>query len=458
MTIYKKRNFLNIQQSFFATIYRKEKGANGRRSIYLFGAKVFSYKKKYHLNYTKVLKRIKKENKTVRVVFLISENQKWHYQELYDHFSADERFEPIILVSLLTSVHNGFDHTRNNLKENYEFFKARGMNVEYCYVNGQYQSLTDFSPDIVFYEQPWELPDEYMPYNVSKYALTFYEGYFYSGLFDSDVDQFTTPFYKSLYKFFLPNEATVISLNKKDKCFKRINVNIGYSKLDKYLDKFIPTNKVWKTENAFKIIYAPHHSFGTEHQNLATFQKNGKYILSLAKKHPETTWIFKPHPRFRYALLENKIMTEQEIEEYYNEWQNIGNVYTQGDYIDIFRSSDLLITDCCSFLAEYLFTEKPVIRLCNEHSDPLTKLGEDITSGYYHIYENNDIESTLEKLISHNDEKLNHRKALIEKYIDKNEKTASKIHQYISKIIFPEKKIKIRKINSKIKLLRGKNK
>jgi len=49
-------------------------------------------------------------------------------------------------------------------------------------------------------------------------------------------------------------------------------------------------------------------------------------------------------------------MTLNEVESYYAEWHNLSNgfVYDEGDYFNIFKSSDALITDCGSFLAEYL--------------------------------------------------------------------------------------------------------
>ena len=62
-------------------------------------------------------------------------------------------------------------------------------------------------------------------------------------------------------------------------------------------------------------------------------------ILDWAKKHSDTvTWIFKPHPAFRYELIKNAIMTEQEVDEYYNGWSSVGNIYTQGDYFNIFKN------------------------------------------------------------------------------------------------------------------------
>ena len=72
--------------------------------------------------YQKTLKKIRNKKGKIKVGFIVSENCKWTYQSLYDLFQKSEKFEPIILITLLTSVHNGVDKTRYNSKENYDFF------------------------------------------------------------------------------------------------------------------------------------------------------------------------------------------------------------------------------------------------------------------------------------------------------------------------------------------------
>ena len=110
----------------------------------------------------------------------------------------------------------------------------------------------------------------------------------------------------------------------------------------------------------------------------ATFKENGKFILELAKKYDETTWLFKPHPRFKFALLINNVMTEDDINKYYNEWLKIGRIYDKGNYFDIFKTSDLLITDSISFRAEYLPTLKPIICPTKHGSCKMNLLGKKI--------------------------------------------------------------------------------
>lgn len=81
--------------------------------------------------------------------------------------------------------------------------------------------------------------------------------------------------------------------------------------------------KYWREPDKFKIIYAPHHSF-TDGMHFATFLENGKFILELAKKYKnKTTWLFKPHPKLEYALIKENLMTEDEVRQYYKEWEKL---------------------------------------------------------------------------------------------------------------------------------------
>ena len=208
-------------------------------------------------NYKNKLKELKNK-KPVKVIFLVRENQKWQYQTLYQLLEEDKNFEPLVLVSLLYLVHKGKDKTRNNLEENYNFFKERNINVDYAYKNGEYINLKEFKPDIVFYDQPWDLPKIHNIPEVSNYALTCYAPYGCE-ILDCKSD-YTQDFHKLLFKFFVGNNDCL----ERYESYKKHNSNncivTGYPKLDAYFEPVRQKN-IWKDENKFKIIYAPHHSF-----------------------------------------------------------------------------------------------------------------------------------------------------------------------------------------------------
>lgn len=391
--------------------------------------------KKYQ---NKTLKRIQEKVKTkkLKVVFLSSEIQKWNANSLYWTMAKSDLFEPLVLIYPLFRVHDGFCKGSPTLEDQYNFYANQGINVEYLYENNNYLKLEDFKPDIVFYQQHWDLPAIYAPEYVAKFALTCYFTYGME-ILESRHD-YLKDFHKLLYKFFVDNDYNIQRYESYKKGNSKNCVAIGHPKLDEYL-KPVSSNadKYWKSPDKFRIIYAPHHSVEAKSiLRFATFKKNGKFIQELAEKHPETTWIFKPHPRFPVALEKDNVMTKSEIDEYYDKWAQIGNIYDKGDYFDIFKSSDLLITDCCAFLVEYLPSGKPTIRMVNPDSIKLNKYGESIVEHCYQTYDNQDLEKMFDMLVREkNDYKAEKRHDFSQNLLNYNKSCATKICEYLESFI-----------------------
>lgn len=384
-------------------------------------------------NFKKKLKEIKNypKDRKIKVLFLIRENSKWTYESVYREMEKTDKFEPIVAVSLLPDVMKGKDKTRNDLDISYDFFKTRGYNVVKAVENGKYMDLKNFNPDIVFYDQPG-IPTIHHPFRVSFFALTMYCDYGFE--FFYNPENYKSNFHALLYKFFVDNKKNIERYMQYNKKANNNCIALGYPKLDIYfLKQMQEDSRFWKEENKFKIIYAPHHSLDDDGLKLATFKTNGEFILSLAKKNQETTtWVFKPHPRFKYALLKNKVMSEQQIENYFKEWENIAKIYDKGAYFDIFKSSDLLITDCCSFLGEYLPSKKPIIQLVNSDHSEFNPLGKEITSQNYKAYSCEELSKYFQTLVCEKDDYLKEdRLELIKSVIDYNKPSATKICEYL---------------------------
>lgn len=382
-------------------------------------------------NYNKKINQLINIKRPIRVVFISLENQKWGYQDLYEILDKDPKFEPMVLVCLHKDIYIEKRKVQPNTEETYNFYKNLGLKVDYLYKNGNYLDLKKFKPDIVFYEQPWGLCKQYRPNNVSKYALTMYSPYSIPML--DNTGNYNEHFHFYLYKLFADSQITVDRFTAYNKEYSKNCYIVNYAKLDNYLNQNkIDIEKYWKEPRKKKIIYAPHHSFSEKSLKMGTFAKNGKTILDLAKNHPDTTWIFKPHPDFKRSVIEEGILTKAEAEEYFKEWEKIGKIYLKGNYFDIFKTSDMLITDCCSFLGEYLPTEKPVIRLTRSDSKPLNKLGERVVDGYYQAATVDELCFWFEKLLnSNNDAKLQIRKNTIPQLLNKKVKGSTRIYNFI---------------------------
>lgn len=132
--------------------------------------------------------------------------------------------------------------------------------------------------------------------------------------------------------------------------------------------KNIPVNKLWKNPGGKKIIWAPHHSV-REVPHTATFEQNYRFFLEYARAHSkETSWVVKPHPLLAISAVKAGIFqSAEEWNKYLREWEILPNaVVINGQYGDIFKTSDCMILDSVSFKAEYLYVHKPLLYLTSD--------------------------------------------------------------------------------------------
>lgn len=353
------------------------------------------------INYFKKLKSLKNKEK-IKVAFVCEENQKWGYTKLYKLFLSNSRFEvlPVILYPIITSSRVEFTQ-----KANFEFFKNEGIEAldGYDYKNDEIIPLESFQPDLVFYQQPWYLNNLNHPQHVSEFALTLMSPYGFTTLGEKNWgSDLVKAVYSSLWMFF---SETKYHLNFYKKAanmrFKDNLYPSGSVKLDAYFsfDKTEVSN-LWKGEGK-RIIYAPHHSIFNNGLKMSTFHKNFKFFLDFAKTHPSLSFIFKPHPALKNACVQFGLMSEVKYNNYLDEWRNLPNsdVYEGGRYFELFKTSDVLVTDASSFPAEYFPTRKPIIFLERKDKAPLDAFGKKLFLGIYSLYDICEFENLLNKIL-----------------------------------------------------------
>ena len=304
---------------------------------------------------------------------------------------------------------NKIDTKKQTLYENYNFFKKKKLKVIFGYkVNlKKYISLNEIDADIIFYDQPVPgLPKKLLYYEASKTALICYVPYGFK-IANFKQAHFNMELQNSSWKVFAETNWHKDQFVKYSFIKGRNVVTSGYPKLDHYLKMKKNTNKVIKNYYLKKIIWAPHWS--VNHPiNFSTFDKNYIFFKMIAKKYSQFYWIFKPHQRLKYHLEEINFLTKEKINEYYSFWEKLpnGEYYNESDYFDIFKNSDALITDCGSFLAEYLPTHNPILYLVNTHSAGFNEIGKKLVNSYYKAFDENDIIKFIEKVIVKNNDYL----------------------------------------------------
>jgi hypothetical protein len=384
-------------------------------------------------------KAIKAKQEPIKVIFLVSENQKWNCDSLYKELDASEKFTPIIAVTKLER------DSYKEFKVNMDFFRSRGYECfeAYDFQNDNGISLKKLCPDIVFYQQPYMTAKHQSAMEVAKYSLLCYVPY---GLMvaNNDYRHYRRLFQKLLWRYFAPNEIIkelYLENNKYNFTPQSKVVVSGHPKMDVYSGNIKSSELTyWSREknvgqNKVRLIFAPHHSLEQDNSlHYATFDWNGLEILEYAKQNPETDWVFKPHPRLRHALSVNKIMTKEDVDKYYNEWENLPNtkICDTGDYFDLFRTSDGLITDCGSFLAEYLPTKKPIVLLINPKSQGYNRFGQMLVNSFYKANTFNELESIIIQVFKDGDDyKEEERLELLYRTVIPNKNSAVFIKSYL---------------------------
>ena len=372
-------------------------------------------------NYKKTLKSIQNKTDKKVVLFLVNEVAKWKGQSLYDLFAQSDNYDPYIALTIGDFQWNIDKEKRKEvLLNNFAYFKSKNMDCVYAYdLNADSAlDLSIFNPDIVFYQQPWKIPPIQMPSHVSNFAITFYFPYYVQN-YGNFIAECSQELHQTVFRYYIINEEWE-KLYKI--CFKYAAgeiKGIGHPALD-----LLQQNKDKKCNKNY-VIYAPHHSINNC-ENFSTFMKNGKYILDFAKKHTEINWVFKPHPTLKYRLINDGILSETEINSYFEEWEKFATCCYDSNYYELFLDSKALITDSASFLTEYFCTEKPIIHLISSKSKviPLPPF-EKILNTFYKVKNINDLNKAFDEILIKNQDSKKEERISLLKECNLHQKNAS---------------------------------
>jgi len=362
--------------------------------------------RKLQVYQTQTINRIRKKSK-IDVVFIIYLEAEWKYEELYQIMIKDSRFEPVIVICPYISF--GEETMFREMGRAYEYFKKRLYNVVNAFdeKNNRWLDINEeVKPDVVFFSDPWGISrPEYLITNFKK-VLTCYVPYTFVISFLNE-GYFNRPMHNLVWKFFLETK-----IHKKiSKQYSNINgkntVVTGYPGLDILMKKGYQAKDVWKIKDKKikRIIWSPHHTISGKGAtlNYSTFLKYYDVMFEMADKFKNQIQIaFKPHPMLRLKLNSDDVWGKEKTDTYYNKWTELSNGRLfEGEYVNLFYTSDGIINDSSSFLIEYLCTNKPQLFLVNDDSVPdrFNEVGKKALNTVYLGKSATDIESFIETVI-----------------------------------------------------------
>lgn len=338
------------------------------------------YKKSKAAN-KKRLEKLKGKEK-LNILFLIIHKQMWKMDALYRAMAADPFFNPIILVIPDFTYHKNNLH--EHLNDNLRFFQDKGYRVESSFdkAKNEWRKVAEFEPDILFFSYPHQMThDNYYEKAFRNYLSCYIPYYHQTGNFLENVPQYNRLFHNMMWKIFVPSDIS-LETHKEYSANKGDNVVVtGYVACEPLLEP--PKKDPWKVINDGKkrkrIIWASHHTFDDTHIQLSTFHLYYDFFKELAIKYKdEVQFAFKPHPLLKPKLDAHKDWGKEKADAYYKFWESQENTQLEdGDYEDLFLTSDAMIHDCVSFIAEYHYTKKPVMYLWRneEITKEFNKLG-----------------------------------------------------------------------------------
>lgn len=371
----------------------------------------------------KKIEQLRQQDKC-RVVFFLQSPSVWKYDLLYHRLEKSDCFEPLVVVSPY-NVHLIYDQQEcfRVMKQAEAFAKDMGYNFVSAY-NWEEHKWVDvkreYNPDIVFFTKPYKdtLP-QYHIYNFPE-ALTLYVPYGINCL-NNFHNNYGLPFQSLLWRLLVDTEFQKQYAQQYEKTHGD-NVEVtGTLVLENMMNpQYVPVD-VWKPQSKRKkrIIWAPHHTVDYLF-NISNFLSYCDDMLQLADKYQDKIQIaFKPHPILKFKLI--NIWGKEKTEAYYQKWADLSNgQIEQGDYIDLFLNSDAMIHDCGSFIAEYLFTQKPVLFQIKDDKlmEQWNSFGQMCLEQHYHAYSIEETEKFIcEVVIEGKDPKKEQREKFYKDYL-----------------------------------------
>ncbi len=370
----------------------------------------------------------------IRCVFFATEIADWKCDSVYLAMRNHPRFDPQVLVCPI--INGGREYMLEKLEETMAFFNDKGYHPikSYHADTGEYVDVREsLTPDMIFFTSPYEnfVDDRY---NIAHYCdcLTMYTPYGFTNNKDLSF-QYNLLLHNLVWRYYVESPDHLEYAKTISKCKGRNAVVTGYPAIEKYIDKsYVPQSDPWKIKDRKikRVIWAPHHTIEPiGNVAYSCFLEYADFMLQMAEKYSDRVqFVFKPHP-----LLRGKLETrwgKTETDAYYSKWASMSNTSVElGDYVDLFLSSDAMIHDSGSFITEYLYVNKPVMRTINDI--PLDRMYNSFTvkclENYYFAKSQQDIESFLNNVITGTDPMKEKRTKFLNEVLMPKEKPSESI-------------------------------
>ena len=306
-------------------------------------------------DYIQVLNKVSSQCK---VAILVQEKNIWPSMEsVYAAMEADDRFE-------VRLVYVPFSHMNKTAENGLRPYLDDGLpalsHTEY--------DLSGENPDVVIFSKPYDgVPPQFYIGEVEKIIeRTVYIPY---GM-ELNYDLIYYGFQNYLhYRAWRHVGYGPLMKQVGTQCGFRNGENIavwGHPKADQHQpDRKYSIPEEWKKKIRGRrvLLWCPHHTIVPGPECVSTWLDFSETIFALAEKHKDIVLLWRPHPLLMGALVNNRYMTQEELDRFVAEKTAMDNVILDRseDYRVSFAASDGMISDGTTFSFEYLYTKKPLM-------------------------------------------------------------------------------------------------
>ena len=373
----------------------------------------------HELRKIKLTKNRPKEFKTV--VFFQIYPAGWNsVRPLYDFLSKDPNYKIIVMVS---PKKDDIDKERDDC-DSYEFFR-RIINKEnlifsYNFSTKKWKDLKTLKPDFVFYTRPYdkEIPFKaFRSKQVSSYARVCFLDYGYG--FSNEY----TKFWKNESLIYYASHIFSENNTKFKEYEKHLRIN-KFLRLVTIHNLGFPRFELIKRNNLKsmpkKVLWISRWTLDSYNPDRSTFLKNIWPLLNFFEQNKDLELICRPHPNMIDNLLSSGDLSTENFNKIKNKINDLQNVVFDEDpnYLDSIESSEILLADYSTLIADYFCTQKPIIYLGN--FSHFNNEASEIAEGFY---KPTNIEAALDlilKLSKGNDTLEKKRKFLSDNFYNRN--------------------------------------
>ncbi|MDR2896792.1 MAG: hypothetical protein LBV30_09135 [Propionibacteriaceae bacterium] len=342
------------------------------------------------VNSAALMRRGAKPSLPYRVVFLVHHIGAWaSIAPVIDVMRADPDFE-VTVISIPANFRGQAIHGDDLISAELDRMGVAHLRLPYPNVHMSTRVIVGLQPDLIFRQSQWE--DDVLSafrspaLDFTRLALIPYTLVNMLCSPPGGVDSaFDSLLHRSAWRVYLPDQRALANDAEAAGADRSSHVITGHPKIE-FLRRAEPT---WPLPGPAKhrVLWSAHHSVDTGWVNFGLFPKTAPLMIGWARRHPDCQVVLMLHPLTRQVLADpdRSPIAPAKADQLFRQWDELANtaVYEGADYGGLFKSSDAMITDGISMLAEYQIASKPLIFTERADHRPFNDIGEMLMTGVH---------------------------------------------------------------------------